>query len=96
MPTSEDGNVTTSAVTLLPQPEDDGSYLQCVAETHAAPATLEDTWSLTVHCYSYSWRESREVSASRLSEEFTTQFKDKYWSLFVVKTSEKLRISLYG
>ncbi|KAK8405063.1 hypothetical protein O3P69_001559 [Scylla paramamosain] len=47
--TSEDGNVTSSTVTLLPQPEDDGSYLQCVAETHAAPATLEDTWGLTVH-----------------------------------------------
>ncbi|XP_071525087.1 uncharacterized protein [Panulirus ornatus] len=46
--TSEDHNVTTSRVALLPRPHDHGSFLRCIAETFAAPATVEDTWDLDV------------------------------------------------
>ncbi|XP_069953152.1 uncharacterized protein [Cherax quadricarinatus] len=47
--TSADGNMTTSSVVLTPRPEHNGSFLRCVAETHAAPASLDDTWYLVVH-----------------------------------------------
>ncbi|XP_042203585.1 nephrin-like [Homarus americanus] len=46
---SEDRNLTSSSVVIVPGPRDNGSFLRCIAETHAAPATLEDTWTLTVH-----------------------------------------------
>ncbi|KAG7159874.1 Nephrin-like 19, partial [Homarus americanus] len=48
--TSKDKNVTTSRVSFTPKPEDHGSYLRCIAESHAPPSTLEDTWPLTVYC----------------------------------------------
>nr|XP_045585149.1 nephrin-like [Procambarus clarkii] len=46
---SEDNNVTTSSVGVTPRPEDNGSFLRCIVETHAAPAILEASWNLTVH-----------------------------------------------
>ncbi|XP_069187327.1 nephrin [Procambarus clarkii] len=46
--TSEDQNVTASSVVFTPRPQDNGSFLRCIAETFAFPATLEDTWNLTV------------------------------------------------
>ncbi|XP_045117762.1 hemicentin-2-like isoform X2 [Portunus trituberculatus] len=46
---SEEGNVTTSHTSITPSSRDDGSFLRCLAETHGAPATLEDIWPLDVH-----------------------------------------------
>ncbi|XP_063887352.1 hemicentin-2-like [Scylla paramamosain] len=46
---SEEGNVTTSRTSITPSSRDDGSFLRCLAETHGAPATLEDIWPLDVH-----------------------------------------------
>ncbi|KAK4301230.1 hypothetical protein Pmani_026617, partial [Petrolisthes manimaculis] len=48
--TSSDGNLTSSSLSFLPRPGDDGSSLRCQAETRAAnQATLHDHLSLTVH-----------------------------------------------
>ncbi|XP_050699123.1 nephrin-like [Eriocheir sinensis] len=45
---SEEGNSTTSRASVTPSARDDGSFLRCLAETHAAPAKLEDIWPLDV------------------------------------------------
>nr|XP_053649962.1 hemicentin-2-like [Cherax quadricarinatus] len=47
--TSVDGNVTTSTLVFTPTPEDNMSFLRCVAETRSVHSTMEDIWNLTVH-----------------------------------------------
>ncbi|XP_071532110.1 protein turtle homolog B-like [Panulirus ornatus] len=48
--TSADGNVTTSSLVFTPQPQDNGSFLRCIAETQAVPtSSMEDIWNLTVY-----------------------------------------------
>ncbi|XP_037799658.1 nephrin-like, partial [Penaeus monodon] len=47
--TSVDGNVTTSTLVISPQPEDDGTTIECVAENKATDTVLSDARHLTVH-----------------------------------------------
>ncbi|CAG2105479.1 unnamed protein product [Medioppia subpectinata] len=46
---SDDGNVTTSVLELVPSAEDHGSYLNCRAENlRLANSTIEDQWVLNI------------------------------------------------
>nr|XP_053650227.1 hemicentin-1-like [Cherax quadricarinatus] len=66
---SEDKNVTTSSLVLTPRPQDNGSFLRCIVETYAAPATLEDTWNLTVqYVPKASCRFGASLDASNIKE----------------------------
>ncbi|XP_063600030.1 hemicentin-2-like [Penaeus indicus] len=47
--TSEDGNLTSSHLTLTPRPEDDGKVLKCVAESYVTNTVMHDSWTITVH-----------------------------------------------
>ncbi|XP_042882471.1 nephrin-like [Penaeus japonicus] len=47
--TSVDGNVTISTLVVSPQPKDDGTTLECVAENKATTTVLSDARHLTVH-----------------------------------------------
>lgn len=47
--TNEDGNVTSSHLTLTPRPEDDGKVLKCVAESYVTNTVMHDSWTIAVH-----------------------------------------------
>ncbi|XP_071543726.1 uncharacterized protein [Panulirus ornatus] len=47
--TSADGNVTTSNLAFTPKPQDNGSFLRCIAETRPVSTSMEDVWNLTVY-----------------------------------------------
>ncbi|XP_069951905.1 nephrin-like isoform X2 [Cherax quadricarinatus] len=87
--TSEDSNVTSSRLMLLPRSQDHGSSLRCIAETFASPATMEDSWHLDVH---YVPKVRLRYGAS-LDAESVKEGDDVYFECFVEANPPASRIS---
>lgn len=64
--TTNDGNVTTSTLTLKPEPPDDGTSVTCRAENLATDTVLEQSLALVVYCELVCWSVRYSVVCLRL------------------------------